>query len=47
MQSLTQKRRHKIDWKIVLLVVAIGGIYLFGWDIINYVCTHNILRGQF
>lgn len=40
-------KKAEIDIVLLLIATAVVLVYFFGYDAIDYVCTHNILKGQF
>jgi hypothetical protein len=47
MTVLVKNRKLEINIKLAVLLLADGLIILFGMKVLEFICTNNILRGQF
>ena len=45
LKSISRSFSWDLFWMIMVLLLVVG-IYLFGYNAIEYVSTHNVLRGQ-
>jgi hypothetical protein len=47
MTVLVKNRKLEINIKLAVLLLADGLIILFGMKVLEFICTNNVLRGQF
>jgi uncharacterized membrane protein SpoIIM required for sporulation len=39
-------KKINIDATLAIIVIGLIVVYLYNGDMIGYICTHNILKGQ-
>ena len=45
LKSISRSFSWDLFWMIMVLLLVVG-IYLYGYNAIEYVSTHNVLKGQ-
>ncbi len=42
-----KQSRRKVDWALILSIIGVILIARYGLPLIEYICTNNILKGEF
>lgn len=41
------KQKKHLDYSLIIIIVLVMLAFVYADAIIEYICTHNILKGQF